>query len=178
MLELAAQRPVTDITVVDLCRAAGVVRDTFYRYATRPADVLAEALSLELAALPSVQDEAANVMAVPTRELLEHMRSRRAIYRNSMGRHFIVPVREALTRWIEAILQAYLNRHPEVAPNIPGTLGDLDARRMLVSYAASGAVGSLENWVMTDSDDLEQAASLIMTAAAPWWFPRPDPTRE
>src|SRR6516164_2195358 len=45
---LAAERPIHQISVAALCHRAGLTRDTFYRYAARPVDVLARAMDDDL----------------------------------------------------------------------------------------------------------------------------------
>ncbi len=48
ILRLAADRPVSSITVADVTRAAGINRATFYSHAVSPGSLLADALTPEL----------------------------------------------------------------------------------------------------------------------------------
>ncbi len=47
-LEMASAMPLSQISVTDLCRAAGVTRDTFYRHAAGVTELVADALEAEL----------------------------------------------------------------------------------------------------------------------------------
>ncbi|MFT4305577.1 MAG: helix-turn-helix domain-containing protein, partial [Microbacterium sp.] len=44
VLELAAAKPIERVTVAELARAAGVMRDTVYRHTPGPVELLAEVL--------------------------------------------------------------------------------------------------------------------------------------
>lgn len=49
MLQLAAEQSPQSLSVAAVCRVAGVTRDTFYRHAGSPVDLLASALGEEIA---------------------------------------------------------------------------------------------------------------------------------
>jgi hypothetical protein len=49
---------------------------------------------------------------------------------------------------------------------------------MLVAYAASGAVGTIERWLVEgDLDDLGRATAILYAASAAWWIVPPGAPR-
>ena len=66
-------------------------------------------------------------------------------------------------------LELALRAYPDIAP-LPAE--DLDSRAiaMIASYAASGTVGAIEEWLSTgDYDDIETIGQIIKAGAPAWW---------
>ena len=68
VLELAAGRSAESITVAELCRAAGVTRDTFYRHAESPVALLVAALGERFEAAAVAHQDPAKAEQVWTLE--------------------------------------------------------------------------------------------------------------
>jgi AcrR family transcriptional regulator len=172
---LAAAHSIDQVSVTELCREAGLTRDTFYRYAASPIEVLAQALDEELGELPLGGAPDRSVMDAPTRVLLEHVRDHQTIYRNALHPHLDAALRDVLVARITALLVAYADTHPHAVPLVAGRAAGPAERRVFAAYAASGAVGAVEQ-LLGEGElvDLERAGELLHTASAPWWLAPPE----
>jgi len=176
--EVAAESPIDDVSVAELARRAGITRDTFYRHAGGPADLLARVLGAELDDLLTDFAERADadgggraVFDVAERALLAHMREHRSIYRGAMSPRLTPALRDMLVGLIERSLLEHLSRHPEIAPAGPAGIDRARQLHVYAAYAASGTIGAIEVWLADDapaaSDD---AARAILAASPAWWF--------
>jgi AcrR family transcriptional regulator len=166
VLQLASTTRLSQISVTDLCRAAGVTRDTFYRHAAGVAELAADALEAELAAVTSALGAEAAI-GDGERMLLEHVRARSAVYRSAMEPLLAAPVRAGLERSLRQGLEQWVQRRPGI---VPGAIaGDAAAVSLAVAYAAAGTVGAIEQWLHTDMADLDRAVAVILAASAEWW---------
>jgi AcrR family transcriptional regulator len=178
---LACKAGIHDVSVAALCQQAGITRDTFYRYASRPIDVLASAMSEDLpsaAALLALlwQPAAGNPLEAPGRAVLEHVDRNRAIYRHALHPHLDSALREVLIGRIEALLTRYLQLRPEAVPAIDGAQPTVAEIRRLAVFTAAGIVGAIEDWLAQDPPEpLDRMLALLFTAAAPWWRQRHEP---
>lgn len=180
--ELAAERPVGEIAVAELCRAAGVTRDTFYRHATSPTTLLAEALGDELtAAIEAVRDEHSGrlgpgerldgeaLMRQSERALLQHLRTHAAVYRNAMAAGLVPELRAQLETVIFDALAEHALAHPSILPEAIAP-DDQQALEITTAYAASGTVGAIERWLRHDPLDVDRGAALILAASPGFWL--------
>jgi AcrR family transcriptional regulator len=167
VLELSTTAPIAEVTASAICARAGVTRDTFYRHAESPVDLLADALAAEI-------DEARTVLPHTDaigdgeRALLEHVRRRAEVYRGAMHPLLAAPVRHNLERSIRAGLVLWAELHPHIVP--AEFADDPAAMRIAVAYAAAGTVGAVEEWLRSDDDDTERAVRLILAASPEWWL--------
>jgi AcrR family transcriptional regulator len=163
---LAERSAIADVTASAICQAAGVTRDTFYRHADSPLDLLAGALAAEIdALLPEPTEQQA--IGESTRALLVHVRDRSAVYRGAMHPLLAAPVRSNLERRIRAGLDAWARLHPRIVPEI--FVDDEPAMHVALAFAASGTVGAIEEWLRGDEPDIERAVEVILAAAPEWW---------
>jgi AcrR family transcriptional regulator len=189
ILDLAAARPLRDITVTDIARAANITRPTFYAHAESPGDLLASVLGAELERIR--EDFADASYAVPSssappgdgpvpleqldRALAGHVFDNAALYRNNLGTRLPREMRDVLIDHIEWALLDYLLRHPQLAPVAP----DADPADSEFQYrqfafyaaiAASGTVAALETWLRgSDPLDAEWVVRAIGRGNAEWW---------
>jgi AcrR family transcriptional regulator len=174
---LACKHPIYDISVAALCQQAGLTRDTFYRYASRPIDVLARAMDEDLPAPEELlsllqRSKAASSLEAPGRIVLEHVARNRAIYRRALHPHLDSALREVLIGRIEALLTGFLQVNPESVPAIGGAHPTTSEARRLAVFTAAGIVGAIEDWLAQDQpESLDRMLELLFTAAAPWWRP-------
>ncbi|TCI96348.1 TetR/AcrR family transcriptional regulator [Aeromicrobium sp. IC_218] len=177
VVELAQQKPADQINVSELCRAAGITRDTFYRYAASPIQLLAQvlnddldtytALTRHLPAAPA----GGTVMDAPSRAWLEHVCRFEAVYRQALRPHLPTEMRDVLLTRIQNFMLTHAARHPHIRPNIDGTVMNERGIRLAAAYAASGSVGAIEAWLASGPiGDLAVPTALIHASAAPWWF--------
>ncbi|WP_368497542.1 TetR/AcrR family transcriptional regulator [Herbiconiux sp. A18JL235] len=180
--ELAAEHPVGDIAVAELCRAAGVTRDTFYRHATSPTTLLAEALGEELTtAIEAVRDEHAArlapgerldgeaLMRHSERTLLVHLRTHARVYRNAMTAGLVPELRTQLENIIFDALVEHALSYPSVLPEAIAP-DDQMALEITAAYASSGTVGAIERWLRHDPLDVDRGAALILAASPGFWL--------
>ncbi|MFB2582330.1 TetR/AcrR family transcriptional regulator [Herbiconiux sp. P15] len=181
IVTLADTTPLDAITVTALSEAAGITRDTFYRHAQSPTDLLASVLSADLDAilasnshLPVASANGDSVFRRPTEQVVAHVAARAPLYRSAMQPRLDADIRNLLVAYMAAGLAAHLEAHPEIAPLIGGAPPTPAGRRMLVAYAAAGTVGALEEWLETgDLTDQHAAVEGILAAAPEWWQLRP-----
>ncbi|GAB3062217.1 TetR/AcrR family transcriptional regulator [Sediminivirga luteola] len=176
---LASARPITEVTVAELAQAAGISRDTFYRHAAGPADLLAAVLRHELeAAIGAVRREVSpedrsGYVNAAERAMLEHIAEHRAIYRNAMTPRLADPVRAMLLSWLEEGLSELVAEFPGMVPAAEG-LPQATQNRLAVAYAASGTVGAIESWLAGEEQapgaGPRDAARAIIAVSPAWWL--------
>jgi AcrR family transcriptional regulator len=176
VVELASGGRLDDVSVSELSRAAGVTRDTFYRHASSVTELLAVALHERLEAdfqayistFPP-RSELVHVLARSETDLLRHVKSLAVVYSTALSSQNSAPVRRALVSFLQGNLELALREYPELAPLPPAEL-DERAVSMIASYAASGTVGAIEQWLASgDLEDVDQAARIIASGAPYWW---------
>ncbi|MDP3952197.1 TetR/AcrR family transcriptional regulator [Microbacterium sp.] len=167
VISLAMAAPIAEITASAICRGAGLTRDTFYRHANSPVDLLADALRAEIDELMTALPES-DAIGDGERALLEHVRRRAAVYRGAMNPLLAAPIRSNLDQSIRGGLELWARLHPQIVPEL--FVGDEAAMRMAVAYAAAGTVGAIEEWLRSDDMDVEQAVEVILAASPEWWL--------
>ncbi|WP_278236908.1 TetR/AcrR family transcriptional regulator [Isoptericola sp. AK164] len=171
VLDLAAHRPVGSLSVTEVARAAGITRDTFYRHAASPVELLATVLEEELRRIdPPTRGGADEFVRAETR-LLQHVAARREIYRRALVEGAEGRVRQVLQAVLAARLGEYLQDHPQDAPAVPDGLGDDVTREILVAYSAAGTVEAITAWLRAggDEDDIPALARTIVAVGPPSW---------
>ncbi|RAZ34761.1 TetR/AcrR family transcriptional regulator [Microbacterium sp. SMR1] len=165
-LDLAAVRPLADLSVSEICRTAGVTRDTFYRHADSPVALVADALSVELAEALS---DVGELDSLSTAEalLLSHVKKRADVYRGALHPSLAAPIRGVLERVVAGGLEEWLARHPEIEPP---AMDDQPTREIAVAYAAGGTVAAIEVWLRSGADDAAWATRAILAASPEWWL--------
>jgi AcrR family transcriptional regulator len=179
-LLLAAEKNITQINVSELCRAAGVTRETFYQYAKSPSAFLATVMDDELEPftalserLPDHADASTTVMDTPIHELLGHVRRHEAVYRSAANPRLNADLRDVLIERVERLLREYVHRYPHVMPLLNGTPFSENELDAVIAFAASGVVGAIEVALQTGIlHDTDRMTSLILATSAPWWFGR------
>lgn len=174
VLEVAAERPVDDITVTEVCRTAAVTRDTFYRHAGSPTELLVAALEERFETVARAHRDADG--GVPPegfggaeRALLAHVLEHRAVYRSAMRPVLLAPLRAALEAIVAEGLVTHLLRHPESLP-AGVDVDDAEALELVAGYAAAGTIGAIERWIVGTQPDVERGARLILAASPEFWF--------
>jgi AcrR family transcriptional regulator len=167
VLQAAASTPIDGVSVAEICRIAGITRDTFYRHASGVVELLAEALGDEIDVL-TTSLPATSAIGEGERVLLAHVRERADVYRSAMSPMLAAPVRAALERVIGVRLAEWLRERPELPP--AAIAGDAQALEIAVAYAAAGTVGAIETWLRAGAEDLDRGVEVILAASAQWWL--------
>jgi AcrR family transcriptional regulator len=180
VLEAAAVEPVGSLSVADLCRAAGVTRDTFYRHAASPEALLADTLGDEVRAVTEAGQDAeggvqlAGGFRAAERALLTHVAARATVYRNAMRPVLPALLRANFERVLREALVAHLRRYPETVPP-PADARDERDLLILAGYAATGTLGAIEAWLGGEDGhggelDVDRGVRLILAASPGFWF--------
>jgi AcrR family transcriptional regulator len=180
--ELASTRPATSISVTELCRTAGVTRETFYRHATSPLQLLSDTLQAEIDGFPAAWNSAvatedpAELFPETARAILEHVAAHADVYRAAMQPTLLPPLRANLERMMRPSLIEYLQANPGLIPSGVGA-EDTSGLGMLASYAAAGCVGAIEWWLQEAQLDLDRGARLLIAATPAFWLSPTEPGR-
>ena len=166
VLQLAADKPIGIVSVAEVCRVAGVTRDTFYRHADAPVTLLADALGDELSDMLHRVSELDSLSGAEAL-LLEHVRSRSDVYRGALAPSLAAPVRANLEGAVAAGLADWLVRHPG---SEPAGVRDPGAREIAIAYAAGGTVAAIEVWLRSGAEDVAWATRAILAASPEWWL--------
>ncbi|WP_327436570.1 MULTISPECIES: hypothetical protein [unclassified Streptomyces] len=171
VLQLAAEQSPQSLSVAAVCRVAGVTRDTFYRHAGSPVDLLASALGEEIAEVVGGYGDMSGLADFRAGEhaLLTHVAGRAVVYRNALDPQLLAPLRANLERVIRDYLRDHLSRHPENLP-VGIEAEDLSAVGVVAAYAAAGTVGAVEAWLAEEPLDVERGVRLILAASPEFWF--------
>jgi len=175
VLRLAAERPVTELSVTEVAAAAGVHRSTLYEHAASPADLLQQALLAELDELReqllerSDQDVARAVTEI-TEGVLRHVERYAAVYRRGLG-----------AGSGEASLHPMLSGHfressrrlrelarVEVRVPVPGVDDDVVAD-IAGRFLADGTVGAIEGWLEQPELRVEDFMRMYVRLVPDWW---------
>lgn len=176
ILQLAAERPVSAITVADVTRAAGINRATFYSHAVSPGSLLADVLTPELdrireddvearraaSARGAGPDELSAITRRGIEAVVEHVVAHRDIYARGL------PDTEdaALHRLLVEHLTVSSAQHiRELDPATrPAMLDDVAA-----GFVAQGFVGAVEAWLAGPRRSRKALVETITLSFPAWW---------
>ncbi|KQS14426.1 hypothetical protein ASG04_00645 [Curtobacterium sp. Leaf183] len=176
ILRLAAGRPVSEITVADVTRAAGINRATFYSHAVSPGSLLADVLTPELDEIRAEDSDARRVAAErgAGRDELAAI-TRRGI--NAVVEH-VVTHREIYLRALpdanDASLHRLLVEHFTVSSAIhireldPATRPEL-LDDVAAGFVAQGFVGAIEAWLAGPRRSRKALVDTITQSFPAWW---------
>lgn len=167
LLELAAERALEEITVIDITERAGVNRSSFYQHYDDKDTLLADALenAIERAAAPlraTVERGDAPTVPAELGEYLAHIADNVGLYRSVLGEHGSSVVSARVRGRIELIVRDTLGvRENAILAGVP-----LD---VVGAGIAGSALGVITAWVSRDPlPPVEVAASwLIQVLRAP-----------
>jgi AcrR family transcriptional regulator len=176
ILRLATSRPVSEITVADVTRAAGINRATFYSHAVSPGSLLADVLT---PGLDDIRDEDAaarrtaaeqgadaEALAAITRRginaVVEHVVLHRDIYAKALPD----PNDGSLHRLLVEHFTVSSVRHIRAldAAARPELLDDVAA-----GFVAQGFVGAIEAWLTGPRRSRRALVDTITRSFPAWW---------
>ncbi|MBA4020971.1 MAG: hypothetical protein C0482_01275 [Gordonia sp.] len=172
--EILKSVPLDEISVSELCRAAGVQRTSFYTHYPSVGDLLTamlvEAVEDELDA-PDMTGLSIGEVAVAFQRTLTSaygvVTRDRGLFQAGFMSNGSSSLRRALTdmftRRLRVALQVWISH---------GLATDVDAD-VAVPFAAGGLTGSMEAWVCGDREDEVRWADSVRDQMPPWW-PRPE----
>jgi AcrR family transcriptional regulator len=170
IVELAAERPISQVTIADLAIRAGVTRATFYNHFTDPLALLIQVLLADLEHAHGREEErrveggysAAEMLRLSIADVADHIERFEAVYRLAVDDPADGGVYEALVHHFAEYAVAFLARCKH--PDLPDANHDVIAQ-----FMAYGFAGAIKAWLSGDSvkkDDLIYAAA----ACAPVWW--------
>jgi AcrR family transcriptional regulator len=173
--DLAAQRPVSQITVAELADRAGVTRATFYNRYSTPLDLLIQVLHTDLERGHRLEEErraqggyaARELLRLATTEVADHVERFTAVYRHALADPADSGVYEALVHHFSDYALDFMVRCD------PTGLPDVN-RQVIAQFMAHGFAGAIKAWLSDSSvtkDDLVDAA---VACAPAWWMDDPD----
>ena len=174
VLRLAEERPVSQVSVSELAREAGVHRSTFYEHASSPDDLLRQALLVDLDALrePLLADTDADLAVVATevtQGVMRHIESHIAIYRRDLAYSSEVGLRSMLgSHFLESsriLLDLARVRIDMPVAGVPDdAAADIAAR-----LVADGTVGAIAGWLERPDLSVDDFLSIYVQMLPSWW---------
>ncbi len=177
VLQLAAERPIEDLSVSEIARAAHVSRATFYNHAESPEELLGRVL---MAGLDKVR---ADFMSVALEgdlvgewrrsevALLTHVEEHQCVYRMALAptkANRGTAMSAMLARHIEHSLLGF------AAATAPQRFEDPTEKlrlEMEVAFTSHGLVGAIRAWLLSpEPRDRNAATDFIVEATPSYWF--------
>lgn len=175
-LALAAERPISTLTVTQLADAAGVHRSTFYEHADSPEALVEAALTAELDVLRDElmkdRSDAATAVATVTAGVLQHILRHVDIYRRELSDGG-GELHAMLSRHFRGTTEILLERG-RVAIEVPvdgapaAVVADAAAR-----FLADGTVGVIDGWLRHPQPRVEDFLRVYLALLPDWWPHRP-----
>jgi len=173
ILELATERPVTEVTVSELARTAGVHRSTVYTYAPSPTELLQQVLRGELDVLRAGYlvdvgpDDAFAAVVGVTRAVLVHVDEHDTIYRRGLGPDSgSASLHAMLSAHFQGSIELLLDQHSLTVP-----AADAAERRMIARYLADGTIGAIDVWLDSERPRDVDALLDVLARVRPAWWP-------
>lgn len=173
VLSLAAERDITNASVTELTRRAGVNRSTFYAHAQTPVELLTRVLSAELDEVRRhgmhqlerdgllLRDLTRSTLL----EIFEHVLRHEAVYSGLSRASSKFALRVVLAEHIEQSMLTIF-RGGFVLPPIPGS----DQASIFSAYLAHGATGAVEAWLQLPSPRDQRMLLSAIEAMYPAWL--------
>lgn len=169
IVDLAAERPVSQITIGELADRAGVTRATFYNRYSSPLDLLIQVLRADLDRGHLLEAEhrarggsAPELLRLATSEVADHVERFLPIYRHALVDPADSGVYEALVRHFSDYTLALMadGHHP----------GLPDANRHVIAqFMARGFAGAIRAWLDDPSVTKADLVDAAVACAPVWW---------
>lgn len=170
IVELASQRPVSQLTVAELAHRARVTRATVYNRYGSPLNLLIQVLEADLQRGHREEEQrradggytAAQNLRLAIGEVAEHISRFTAVYRHALHDPADDGVWQALVRHFADYSRGVLARCTH--PDLPAT-----NHQIIAQYVSHGFAGAIKAWLTLESvtkDDLVDAA---IACAPTWW---------
>ncbi|GAB6900887.1 TetR/AcrR family transcriptional regulator [Kineosporia succinea] len=174
VLRLAEERPVTQVSVSELAREAGVHRSTFYEHASSPDDLLRQALLADLDQLreemiADTTRDLADVVNQVTMGVMRHIERNIPIYRRDLAYTSEVGLRSMLgAHFLESgrlLLELARKRVEVPVDGIPDEVAADIAARMV----ADGTVGAIAGWLERPELGIDDFMRIYREMVPQWW---------
>ena len=170
IVELAAQQPVSRITVADLAGQAGVTRATFYNRYSSPLELLIQVLYADLERVHRLEDarraegrySAVQMLRLATGDVADHVERFMAVYEHALQDPADGGVYEALVRHFTDYGLAFMARSTH--PDLPGT-----NHGVIAQFVAHGFAGAIKAWLSDHSVTKTDLVEAAVACAPVWW---------
>jgi AcrR family transcriptional regulator len=170
VVELASERPVSQISVAELADRAGVTRATFYNRYSSPLELLIQVLFADLEGAHRLEEarrvqggySGAELLRLTTGEVADHIERFAAIYQHAVHDPADNGVYEALVRHFTDYSLAFIARCTH--PDLPDTNHDVIAQ-----FVAHGFAGAIKAWLRDDSVSKADLVEAAVACAPQWW---------
>ncbi len=158
IVELASQRPVSQVTVADLADRAGVTRATFYNRHGSPLELLIQVLYGRAEGRYSDPQ----MLRLATGDVADHVERFMAVYQHALHDPADNGVYEALVRHFTDYGLAFISRCTH--PDLP------DANHQVIAqFVAHGFAGAIKAWLSDDSVTKTDLIEAAVACAPVWW---------
>jgi len=170
IVDLAARRPVSRISVAELAGRAGVTRATFYNRYGSPLDLLIQVLHADLERGHRLEDEwraqgvyaARELLRMAVTEVADHVERFAEVYRHTLADPADSGVYEALVRHFSDYALAFMARGPH--PGLPEA-----NRQVIAQFMAHGFAGAIRAWLDDPSVTKADLVDAAVACAPAWW---------
>jgi len=170
ILELAAAKPVAQISVAEVARRAKINRATFYDHFTSPGELLASVATVELDAVRDLDHELRERGELSPTEITRSAVHSVVVMVDSHRAAFALALLDArdasLHRRLAAHLQQSCQYHVTTYVKDPVVRGK---EAVVARFVAEGIIGGIESWLDTPSMSIDEATDSIMVAMPSWW---------
>jgi AcrR family transcriptional regulator len=170
IVELASERPVSQITVAELADHAGVTRATFYNRYGSPLQLLIQVLFADLERAHRLEEERraegefspAQMLRLATGDVADHIERFRAVYQHAVHDPADGGVYEALVRHFTDYAMAFIARgtHPELPSS---------NQKVIAQFVAHGFAGAIKAWLSDNSVTKADLIEAAVACAPVWW---------
>ncbi|KAF2413455.1 hypothetical protein B1729_09115 [Microbacterium sp. B35-04] len=175
-LALAADRPISSLTVTQLAEAADVHRSTFYEHAESPAGLVEAALTAELDVLRDElmkdRSDAATAVATVTEGVLRHILRHVDIYRRELADGGGT-LHAMLSRHFRGTTEILLERGRIRLPLTAAGVADSAVADAAARFLADGTVGVIDGWLRHPRPRVEDFLRVYLALLPEWWPHRP-----
>ncbi|MEY9966160.1 AcrR family transcriptional regulator [Streptacidiphilus sp. MAP12-16] len=169
VVELASQRPVSQITVAELAERAGVTRATFYNRYSTPLDPLIEALYADLETGHRLEDRrraegypGPKLLRLAISEVADHVERFGPVYRNALGDPADRGVYDAMVRHFNDYALSFLAR--VAGRGLPDV-----SHQVIAQFLAHGFAGAIKAWLSDPDVTKEDLVDAAVACAPAWW---------
>src|SRR4029077_10133641 len=170
IVELASERPISQVTIADLADRAGVTRATFYNHYGSPLELLIQVLVADLERVHHVEDErrsegrltAPEMLRLSIADVADHIERFKAVYQQAVSDPADGAVYEALARHFTDYAVAFIARGAH--PDLP------DANHGVIAlFVAHGFAGAIKAWLSDSSVTKADLVDASVACAPRWW---------
>ena len=170
IVDLAAQQPVSQVTVAELAGRAGVTRATFYNRYSSPLELLIQVLHNDLergqrrkeTRQADGRHTAEQVLRLTIGDVADHVGRFMAVYQHALHYPADGGVYEALVRYFTDISLSVIAR--SARPDLTRA-----SHQVMAQFIAQGFAGAIKAWLSDDSVTRADLVEAAIACAPAWW---------